>query len=117
MSNYKAIQMHMIDNGFSMERRRDNWKQFLSKITEITTRIEDVDILVKNENGEILLFIISLYQELTKRNVPILDGKQIITDIDNINKSYLLKENGEIEQLKKTDLDNLNANTTNVMNN
>ena len=37
--------------------------------------------------------------------------------IDNINKSYLLKENGEIEQLKKTDLDNLNANTTNVMNN
>ena len=120
MSNYKAIQMHMIDNGFSMERRRDNWntiKKFLSKITEITTKIEDVDTLVKNENGEILLFIISLYQELTKRNVPILDGKQIITDIDNINKSYLLKENGEIEQLKKTDLDNLNANTTNVMNN
>ena len=67
MSNYKAIQMHMIDNGFSMERRRDNWKQFLSKITEITTRIEDVDILVKNENGEILLFIISLYQKLTKK--------------------------------------------------
>ena len=120
MSNYKAIQMHMIDNGFSMERRRDNWntiKKFLSKITEITTKIEDVDTLVKNENGEILLFIISLYQELTKRNVPILDGKQIITDIDNINKSYLLKENGEIEQLKKTDLDNLNANATNVMNN
>ena len=67
MSNYKAIPMHMIDNGFSMERRRDNWKQFLSKITEITTRIEDVDILVKNENGEILLFIISLYQKLTKK--------------------------------------------------
>ena len=49
MSNYKAIQMHMIDNGFSMERRRDNWKQFLSKITEITTRIEDVDILVTGD--------------------------------------------------------------------
>ena len=35
MSNYKAIQMHQIDNGFSMERRRDNWQQikkFLSKI-------------------------------------------------------------------------------------
>ena len=120
MSNYKAIQMHQIDNGFSMERRRDNWQQikkFLSKISEITTRIEDVETLIKNENGEILLFIISLYQELTKRHVPILDGKQIVTDIDNINKSYLLKENGEIEILKKSDLDNLNSATLNNLNN
>ena len=102
-SNYKAIQMHQIDNGFSMARRKDNWMQiqkFLSKITEITTRIDDVDTFIKNENGEILIFIMSLYQELTKRHLPLLDGKFITTDIDNINKSYLLKENGEIELLK-----------------
>ena len=106
-SNYKAIQMHQIDNGFSMARRKDNWIQiqkFLSKITEITTRIDDVDTFIKNENGEILIFIMSLYQELTKRHLPLLDGKFITTDIDNINKSYLLKENGEIELLKKNAL-------------
>ena len=34
MSNYKAIQMHMIDNGFSMERRRDNWNTIKYRIRE-----------------------------------------------------------------------------------
>ena len=111
--NKKAIQMHQISNGFSMATRKDNWDQinkFISKITEITTSINDLDTFIKNENGEVLLFIISLYQELTKRRIPLLEGKVITTDIDNYNKSYLLKENGEIEKLKKTDIENLSHN-------
>lgn len=111
--NYKAIQMHQISNGYSMATRKDNWEQinkFIRKISEISTSINDIDTFIKNENGEILLFIISLYQELTKRRIPLLEGKVITTDIDNYNKSYLLKENGEIEKLKKTDIDNLSSN-------
>ena len=106
--NYKAIQMHQISNGFSMATRKDNWEQinkFIGKISEISTSINDIDTFIKNENGEILLFIISLYQELTKRRIPLLEGKVITTDTDNYNKSYLLKENGEIEKLKKTDIE------------
>ncbi len=102
--NYKAIQMHQISNGSSMATRKDNWEQinkFIGKISEISTSINDIDTFIKNENGEILLFIISLYQELTKRRIPLLEAKIITTDIDNYNKSYLLKENGEIEKVKK----------------
>ena len=112
-ANFKAMQMHTISNELSMKARRDNWTQinkFLTKINETSTRIEDMETFIKNENGEILLFIISLYQELTKRRIPLLEGKVITTDIDNYNKSYLLKENGEIEKLKKTDIDNLSSN-------
>ena len=103
-ANFKAMQMHTISNELSMKARRDNWTQinkFLIKINEVNTRIDDMETFIKNENGEILLFIISLYQELTKRHIPILEGKVISTDVDNINKSFLLKDNGEIEKLKK----------------
>ncbi|MCQ2819265.1 MAG: calponin homology domain-containing protein [archaeon] len=119
INNKRAIQMHQIDNGFSMARRKDNWEQikkFLTKIPEITTKIGDVDTFIKNENGEILLFVIALYQDLTQRRVPILEGKVISTDIDNINKSFLLKDNGEIEKLKKADIDNMiNSNANKVI--
>jgi hypothetical protein len=107
-ANFKAMQMHTISNELSMKARRDNWTQinkFLIKINEINTRIDDMETFIKNENGEILLFIISLYQELTKRHIPLLEGKVISTDIDNINKSFLLKDNGEIEKLKKNDIE------------
>ena len=77
------------------------------KINEVSTRIDDMETFIKNENGEILLFIISLYQELTKRHIPLLEGKIISTDVDNINKSFLLKDNGEIEKLKKNDIEAL----------
>ena len=109
-ANFKAMQMHTISNELSMAARRDNWTQinkFLIKINEISTRIDDMETFIKNENGEILLFIISLYQELTKRHIPLLEGKVISTDIDNINKSFLLKDNGEIEKLKKNDIEAL----------
>ena len=109
-ANFKAMQMHTISNELSMKARRDNWTQinkFLVKISEISTRIDDMETFIKNENGEILLFIISLYQELTKRHIPLLEGKIISTDIDNINKSFLLKDNGEIEKLKKNDIEAL----------
>ena len=107
-ANFKAMQMHTISNELSMKARRDNWTQinkFLIKINEINTRIDDMETFIKNENGEILLFIISLYQELTKRHIPLLEGKVISTDVDNINKSFLLKDNGEIEKLKKNDIE------------
>ena len=109
-ANFKAMQMHSISNELSMKARRDNWSQinkFLIKINDISTRIDDMETFIKNENGEILLFIICLYQELTKRHIPILEGKIISTDIDNINKSFLLKDNGEIEKLKKNDIEAL----------
>ena len=112
-ANFKAMQMHTISNELSMKARRDNWTQinkFLIKINEVNTRIDDMETFIKNENGEILLFIISLYQELTKRHIPLLEGKIISTDIDNINKSFLLKDNGEIEKLKKNDIETLAKN-------
>jgi len=107
-ANFKAMQMHTISNELSMKARRDNWtliNKFLIKINEVNTRIDDMETFIKNENGEILLFIISLYQELTKRHIPLLEGKVISTDVDNINKSFLLKDNGEIEKLKKNDIE------------
>jgi hypothetical protein len=110
--NYKAIQMHQISNEISMAARKDNWEQiskFIAKIPEITTKINDLDTFIKNQNGEILLFIVSIYQELTKRNL-MLDQRGITTDIDNKNKSYLLKDNGEIERLTRNEIENLNKN-------
>ena len=112
-ANFKAMQMHTISNELSMKARRDNWTQinkFLIKINEVNTRIDDMETFIRNENGEILLFIISLYQELTKRHIPLLEGKIISTDIDNINKSFLLKDNGEIEKIKKNDIEILAKN-------
>ena len=109
-ANFKAMQMHTISNELSMKARRDNWtliNKFLIKINDVSTRIDDMETFIKNENGEILLFIIALYQELTKRHIPLLEGKIISTDVDNINKSFLLKDTGEIEKLKKNDIETL----------
>ena len=39
-----------------------------------------------------------------------LDQRGITTDIDNKNKSYLLKDNGEIERLTRNEIENLNKN-------
>jgi hypothetical protein len=96
--------MHSIDPGYSVEKRRDNWtliSKYLKEIGEINLKIENIDLFLKNENNEILTFIIQLYQELTKKKVSVLEGRRIKTDIDNINKSYLLKETGEVELIKK----------------
>ena len=87
--------MHSIDNGFSNERKRDNWiliGKYLKELNEAN---------LKNENNEVLYFIMKLYQELTKRKIPIMDGKKFRTDQDDINRSYLLKDTGDIELLKK----------------
>ena len=96
--------MHSIDNGFSNDRKRENWiliGKYLKEINEPNLRGENIDVYIKNENNEVLFFIIKLYQELTKRKVPLMDGKKFKTDQDDINRSYLLKETGEIELLKK----------------
>eukprot|EP00340_Litonotus_pictus_P003747 CAMPEP_0170519776 /NCGR_PEP_ID=MMETSP0209-20121228/5063_1 /TAXON_ID=665100 ORGANISM="Litonotus pictus, Strain P1" /NCGR_SAMPLE_ID=MMETSP0209 /ASSEMBLY_ACC=CAM_ASM_000301 /LENGTH=737 /DNA_ID=CAMNT_0010805739 /DNA_START=423 /DNA_END=2633 /DNA_ORIENTATION=- len=42
-----------------------------------------------------------MFQELTRRKLDTVDYKKYQTDTDNVNKSFFLKENGEIEQLKK----------------
>lgn len=96
--------MHSIDNGFSNDRKRDNWiliGKYLKEINEPNLKNENIEIYVKNENNEILFFILKLYQELSKRKVPIMEGNKFKTDQDDINRSYLLKETGEIELLKK----------------
>ena len=87
-ANFKAMQMHSISNELSMKARRDNWTQinkFLIK-KMMFQPVQDMEIFIKNENREILLFIISLYQKLTKRYIPLLEGKIISTEIDNIYK-------------------------------
>lgn len=96
--------MHSIDNGFSNERKRDNWiliGKYLKEMNEPNLRNENIEVYIKNENNEILFFILKLYQELAKRKVPLMEGKKFKTDQDDINRSYLLKETGEIELLKK----------------
>jgi hypothetical protein len=96
--------MHSIDNGFSNERKKDNWitiGKYLKEINEPGLKGENIEIYFRNENNEILLLIIKLYQELTKRKIPIMEGKKYRTDQDDINRSYLLKDTGDIELLKK----------------
>jgi len=96
--------MHSIDNGFSNERKRDNWiliGKYLKEMNEPNFKNENIEAYIKNENNEILFFIMKLYQELTKRKIPLMEGKKFRTDQDDINRSYLLKETGEIELLKK----------------
>ncbi len=104
--------MHSIDNGFSNDRKKDNWNfigKYLEKINNESNKEgslpnlkrENMEVYIKNENNEVLFFILKLYQELTKRKIPLMDGKKYRTDQDDINRSYLLKETGEIELLKK----------------
>jgi len=96
--------MHSINNGYSIEKKRDNWIQianYLKKISSLKLRIDNIDAIIKNENNEIFSFIIQLYQELTKKKIPLIEGKKISTDVDEVNKTFLLKETGEIELLKR----------------
>lgn len=96
--------MHSIDNGHSLERKRDNWKlidKYLKESGEPNLKNENIEALIANENNEVVVFVIKLHQELAGKKLPILEGKKIKTDQDNINKSYLLKENGEIELIQK----------------
>ena len=96
--------MHSIDNGFSQERKKDNWiliGKYLKQVKEPNLRNENIDVYIKNENNEVLFFILKLYQELFEKKIPLMEGKKFKTDQDDINRSYLLKETGEIELLKK----------------
>jgi hypothetical protein len=104
--------MHSIDNGFSKEKKRDNWRliqKYIRDINEIYlqkqnkefAKIENVDLLIENKDNEVLSFLIKLYGELTSRRLTVLDGKKMKTDVDNVNKSFLLKDTGEIELLKR----------------
>lgn len=118
----ETVQMHSIDNGHSHERKRDNWMligKYLKEINEQNLKDENIESLVNNENNEVLVFVIKLYQELTKKKVPVLEGKKIRTDHDDINKSYLLKDTGEIELIKKDidPMDKINEDNQKTMSN
>jgi hypothetical protein len=106
--------MHSIDNGQSYQSRKDNWLQ-INKYIKAQDKIrslnnEDIDSIIENKNNEVVTFVIKLYQELTSRRLPILQGTKFKTDVDNKNKSYLLKETGEMELLKKDRDMNTNQN-------
>lgn len=97
--------MHTIDNGFSYSARKDNWTQidnFLKKHPKIQNlKNEEINKIIENKNNEVLTFVMKLYEELTARRLPLLEGVKFKTDVDNVNKSYLLKETGEMEVLSK----------------
>jgi hypothetical protein len=97
--------MHTIDNAYSYKARRDNWIQinnFLKRNPQIKNlKNEDVEKLVENKNNEVLTFLMKLYEELTNRKLPALEGIKFKTDVDNLNKSYLLKDTGEMELINK----------------
>ena len=107
--------MHTIENGFSSSCRRNNWtliKKYLElgfvnvnkKITEQGLKLEYVEhfcVETNQSNNDILLYLLKMFQELTRRKLELLDYKKFQTDTDNVNKSFFLKENGEVEPLKK----------------
>ena len=115
--NPAIVQMHSIDNGYSMERRRDNWlmiNKYLKEINERSIqnfgreflRIDDIELLIENKNNEILTFLIKLYQELTNRKIPQIEGKNTKTDTTNTN---------TLKSITKT-LQNITKNTKNSYN-
>jgi hypothetical protein len=104
--------MHSIGNGFSKEIKRDNWhliKKYINQINsfyadkpkKIFISLEEPDLLVENNNSEVLNFIVKLYGELTERKLQVFEAMKMNTDIDDINKSYLIKETGEIELMHR----------------
>lgn len=96
--------MHSIVNDFSFDRKRDNWIiifKYLHEIKDFNFNNKRFENYINNQNDEISNLIILLYQRLTKRKIRLLEGKRYKTDQDNINRSYLLKETGEIELLRK----------------
>jgi hypothetical protein len=97
--------MHSIDNALNLNALKDNWNQiiqFLIKNPLIKNlKNENIDKIVENKNGEVLTFVMKLYEELTNRKLPALDGVKFKTDVDNLHKSYLLKDTGELELLSK----------------
>jgi hypothetical protein len=107
--------MHSIDNGQSYQAKKDNWLQ-INKYIKQQDRIkslknEDIEAIIENKNNEVVTFVIKLYQELTNRRLPILAGTKFKTDIDDKNKSYLLKETGEMELLNKDRDTHVNPNS------
>jgi hypothetical protein len=97
--------MHSIDNGFSYTVKRDNWIQIDNYLKQQdlikTLKNENIEKIINNKNNEVLTFVIKLYQELTNRKLAIFEGVKIKTDTDNVNKSYLLKETGDLELINK----------------
>lgn len=96
--------MHTIDNGVSKKARRDNWlliqKYLQSKdIKEEGLKKLSFEQYIENENNEVLNFIILLYSQLTNNQIDLSENKNLLTDIDNKNKSFLLKEDGKYEPL------------------
>lgn len=102
--------MHTIDNGHSTKSKKTNWtliERYLfrgSRITEISLKNENFEKFAEDSpqaTQGILVYLMKMFEELTRRKLDVLDYKKYQTDTDNVNKSFFLKDNGEIEPLKK----------------
>lgn len=116
--------MHTIENGYSNSYRKNNWgliELYLKKgvrISEISLKQENFSSFAEDTpqaTQEILLYVIKMFQELTRRKLDLIDYKKYQTDTDNVNKKFFLKDNGEIEPLKK-DLDETEKQDTTEIN-
>lgn len=102
--------MHTIDNGFSTTARKNNW-ELIEKYLVTNKRIAENNLKQANfaffatdsayATQGILQYLLAMFEELTRRKLDLMDYQKYQTDIDNVNKSYFLKDNGDIEPLKK----------------
>ena len=92
--------MHTLDNGLSNFSKLNNWlliEKYIKKIPAIYIannpsfwKKQDFQSFAKdNSTNDILKYLMDLFEELTKRKLEY--NKKIYTDVDNINKSFLLK--------------------------
>lgn len=101
-----CIPMHTIDNGVSKKARKDNWQLIQKYLQNKDIKEEGLKKLnfeqyIENENNEVINFVILLYTQLTNNHIDLSENRNLLTDIDNKNKSFLLKDNGEYEPLSK----------------
>ena len=98
------IQMHSFDDGESMHKKRDNWKQLMDffKRRGLPIIIKDVDSLILNENNSTIEFVKQVYTLLTERALmpPIK-----VYDTDNQEQQSLLLKEREMVKLPQNDVD------------
>lgn len=113
-----SIPMHTIENGLSSNCKYNNWRllqKYLKahysnpdiqrcKSEEFSKKIDNLVCLANDKTGqETLKFLILTYKELTDSDVDF--ASDIYTDVDNINKSFVLNNQGEPEN--KNNVENI----------
>lgn len=101
--------MHTFDNGLNSSAKSNNWsliekykKTIPDTVTVNNPRFWKMTNMVRYANesaSEILKYLNDLFQELTKRKLDL--ENKIYTDVDNVNKSFILNQQGEPEDKKK----------------